>query len=579
MRSGPWWLTTALALAFGQAACTAMQDAQMQSEATMMDGAHGEWTVYGGDLSNTRYAANDQINSDNVQDLNLKWIFQTGIIGSFETTPIVEAGVMYITTPYNHVFAIDAATGRELWHYEHKLGTTIFCCGPNNRGVALADDKVYMATLDAMLIALDKRTGELLWETEIADPEFGYSETVAPTVYQDKVILGISGAEYGIRGFISAYDKDTGELVWRWHTIPAPDEEQPDGTMGWYGNFAETADGINPLNRDIAAEKAAIESGRYADAWQRGGGSNWMTNAIDPDNGVVYATIGNPSPDLYADIRPGDNRWTESLVALDADSGKLIWGYQYVPNDPWDLDAASPPILADVAGEDGAMIPGVIHGGKTGWVYVHDAETGELLRRSEAMIPHENLFTRPTEEGVRMLPGANGGVEWSPGAFNPETRMVYFVNLHQPMTYTVAKEEWEPPTGEPRAAAHTAEQGRLWLGGAFAAIPGEDQWGNVSAVNVDTADIVWQARTEDPMIGGALTTAGNLVFAGEGNGSFNAYDATTGAKLWSFQAGAGVNAAPMSFDLDGTQYIAVAAGGNQQLNFKRGDALLVFALD
>lgn len=523
------------------------------------------WLVYGGNLANTRYVPNDEINTSNVQDLELKWIFQTGIIGSFENTPIVEDGVMYVTTPYNHVFAIDARSGRELWHYEHKLGTTIFCCGPNNRGVALADDKVYMATLDAMLIALDKRTGELVWETEIADPEFGYSETVAPTVYQDKIILGISGAEYGIRGFISAYNKDTGELVWRWHTIPAPDEVQPDGTKGWYGNFANKADGINPLNRDIAAEKAAIESGEYADAWQRGGGSNWMTNAIDPERGLVFATIGNPSPDLWAEIRPGDNRWTESLVALNAETGKLVWGYQYVPHDPWDLDAASPPILADVMGRDGQMVPGVITGGKTGWVYVHHRETGELLRRSENMIPHENLFTPPTEEGIRMLPGANGGVEWSPGAFNPETRMVYYLNLHQPMTYTVKKEPWE--------------KGKLWLGGAFTAIPGEDQWGNVTAVNVDTAEIVWQARTEDPMIGGALTTAGNLVFAGEGNGQFNAYNAVTGQKLWSFQAGAGVNAAPMAFEVDGKLHIAVAAGGNFQLNFKRGDAVLVFALD
>jgi alcohol dehydrogenase (cytochrome c) len=541
-------------------------------------GQSANWLVYGGDLANTRFVPNDEINVGNVADLELKWIFQTGIIGSFENTPIVENGVMYITTPYNHVFAIDARTGRELWHHEHKLGTTIFCCGPNNRGVALADDKVYMATLDAMLIALDKRTGELVWETEIADPDFAYSETVAPTVYQDKIILGISGAEYGIRGFISAYNKDTGELVWRWHTIPAPDEVQPDGTKGWYGTFVEKADGINPLNRDIAAEKAAIQSGQHADAWQRGGGSNWMTNAVDPARGIVYATIGNPSPDLYADIRPGDNRWTESLVALNADTGKLIWGYQYVPHDPWDLDATSPPILADVAGRDGAMIPGVIHGGKTGWVYVHDAMTGELLRRSEAMIPHENLFTQPTEEGVRMLPGANGGVEWSPGALNLETRMVYYVNLHQPMTYTVEKQEWEPPTAEPRPG-HAQAQGRLWLGGAFSAIPGEDQWGNVSAVNVDTAEIVWQARTEDPMIGGALTTAGNLVFAGEGNGNFNAYNAVSGQKLWSFQAGAGVNSAPMAFEVDGKLHIAVAAGGNAQLNYKRGDAILVFALD
>jgi PQQ-dependent dehydrogenase (methanol/ethanol family) len=564
MRKSTLWLSTALACGLGQAACTTNQDGQSE-RVIRAEAADGEWTVYGGDLSNTRYAASDQINAENVKGLHLVWMFQTGVLGSFETTPIVEDGVMYITTPYNHVFAIDARTGQQLWHYEHKLGTTIFCCGPNNRGVALSGDRVYMATLDAMLIALDKKTGALVWETEIADPEFGYSETVAPTIYEDKVILGISGAEYGIRGFISAYNKDTGELVWRWHTIPAPDEVQPDGTRGWNGVFAEKADGINSLNRDIAAEKAAIASGQYDDAWQRGGGSNWMTNAIDPERGLLYAAIGNPSPDLFDAIRPGDNRWTESLVALNVDTGKLVWGYQYVPHDPWDLDAVSPPILADVAGPGGQRVAGVIHGGKTGWVYVHDRETGKLLRRSENMIPHENLFTRPIAEGIRMLPGANGGVEWSPGAFNPDTRMAYYVNLHQPMTYTVKEEPWQ--------------KGKLWLGGAFTAIPGEDQWGNISAVNVDTAKIVWQAKSEDPMIGGALTTAGNLVFTGEGNGSFNAYNATTGAKLWSFQAGAGVNSAPMSFALDGKQYIAVAAGGNFQLNYKLGDAVLVFALD
>jgi alcohol dehydrogenase (cytochrome c) len=565
MRNYGWLLTTALALAFGQTACTAMQDAKMQSEKKMMSmtGAQGDWTVYGGDLSNTRYAASDQINAGNVQNLHLKWLFQTGVLGSFETTPIVEDGVMYITTPYNHVFAIDAHSGQQLWHYEHKLGTTIFCCGPNNRGVALAGDKVYMATLDATLVALDKKTGDVVWETEIADPEFGYSETVAPTVYQNKVILGISGAEYGIRGFISAYDKDSGKLIWRWHTIPEPNEVMPDGTKGWYGNFNNMADGINPLHRDIAAEKAAMA--KYADAWKRGGGSNWMTNAIDPESGLLFATIGNPSPDLYTEIRPGDNRWTESLVALNVDTGKLVWGYQYVPHDPWDLDAVSPPILADVKGAGGQTVPAVITGGKTGWVYVHDRATGKLIRRSDAMIPQENLFTQPTAAGIRMLPGANGGVEWSPGAFNPETRLVYYDNLHQPMTYTAKKEPWQ--------------KGKLWLGGAFTAIAGEDQWGNLSAVNVDTGKIVWQAKSEDPMIGGTLTTAGNLTFAGEGDGSFNAYNAATGAKLWSFQAGAGVNSAPMSFELDGKQYVAVAAGGNFQLNYKLGDAVLVFGLD
>jgi alcohol dehydrogenase (cytochrome c) len=563
MRNSCWWVTTALALAFSQSACTS-QGMRTQSEKPVaMTGAGGGWPVYGGDMSNTRYSASDQINAGNVQTLHLKWLFQTGVIGSFETTPIVEDGVMYITTPYNHLFAIDARTGKELWSYEHKLGTTIFCCGPNNRGVALAGDKVYMATLDAALVALNKKTGDVVWETEIADPEFGYSETVAPTVYGNKVILGISGAEYGIRGFISAYDKDTGKLIWRWHTIPEPNEVMPDGTRGWYGTYSNLADGINPLHRDIAAEKAAAS--KYPDAWKRGGGSNWMTNAIDPERGLLFAAIGNPSPDLYSEIRPGDNRWTESLVALDVNTGKLVWGYQYVPHDPWDLDAVSPPILADVKGADGQTVPAVILGGKTGWVYVHDRQTGKLIRRSDAMIPQENLFTQPTEQGVRMLPGANGGVEWSPGAFNPNTRLVYYDNLHQPMTYKVKKEPWQ--------------QGKLWLGGAFTAIPGEDQWGNVSAVNVDTGKIAWQAKSEDPMIGGTLTTGGNLVFAGEGDGSFNAYNATTGQKLWSFHAGAGVNSAPMTFVIDGKQYVAVAAGGNFQLNYKLGDSLLVFGLD
>ncbi len=523
------------------------------------------WLNYGGDLGQMRYVPNDEINATNVGNLKLKFIHQSGVIGSYETTPIAEDGILYFTTPYNHVFAVDARTGRELWHYEHKLGTTIFCCGPNNRGVAVSGDMVYMATLDAMLIALDKRTGELKWETEIADPEFGYSETQAPVIYEDKIILGISGAEYGIRGFIDAYNKENGERIWRWHTVPEPGEAQPDGAKGWEGVYAEKADGINTLNRDIAAEKEAVASGKYADSWKRGGASMWMTASIDPKRGWVIATTGNPSPDLDGIVRPGDNRWSDSLVAIDAKTGKMVWGYQYVPHDVWDLDAVSPPILTQVKGEDGAMVDGVIHGGKTGWTYVHDLQTGKLIRRSPAMVPHENLFAQPTSEGTRMLPGANGGVEWSPGAFSPNTRMAYYVNLHQPMHYITHSAGWE--------------KGKLWLGSAFVAIPGEEQSGNVTAVNVDTGEISWQAKTEQPMIGGALATAGNLVFTGEGNGQFKAYNATTGEQLWSFQGGAGVNAAPMAFEVDGKLHIAVAAGGNFQLNFKRGDALLVFALD
>jgi len=294
-----------------------------------------------------------------------------------------------------------------------------------------------------------------------------------------------------------------------------------------------------------------------------GGASNWMTDTIDVKTGMLFATLGNPSPDLDGSIRPGDNRWSDSLAALNADTGKLVWAYQYIAHDVWDLDAVSPPILADVKGPDGKMVPAVITGGKTGFVYVHDRATGKLIRRSANMVPHENLFAQPTEAGVRMLPGANGGVEWSPGAYSPLTHDVYFVNLHQPMTYSVKHDPWE--------------KGKLWLAGAFTAIPSEKQWGNVVAVSPETGKIAWEAKTDGPMIGGALATAGGLVFAGEGNGLFKAYDAKTGKVLWWFQCGAGVNSAPMGFEVGGKPYIAVAAGGNFQLKYKLGDSIFVFS--
>ncbi len=524
------------------------------------------WLNYGGDLGQMRYWPGKSITPDTVKNLKVKYIFQTSVVGSFQTTPIVENGIMYITTPYNHVFAVEAATGKELWHFQHKLATNYLCCGPNNRGVAILGDLVFMGTLDSHLIALNKKTGEKEWDVEVADSEMGYSETHAPVIYKDKVIIGISGAEYGIRGFISAYNAKDGSLAWRWHTIPAPDEAGPDGVKGWEGTYVEKADGQNPLNRDVAGEKAAVQSGKFTDAWRRGGGSNWMTSSVDVQRGLVFATTGNPSPDLDGSARPGDNRWSDSLVALDADTGKVKWAYQYLPHDVWDLDSTSPPVLADVRDDSGKMVPAVLHGGKTGWVYANDRETGKLIRRSEPMVPHENLFALPTPgQGTRMLPGANGGVEWSPCAFNPDTRLFYCVNLHQPMHYIVKNEPWE--------------KGKLWLGGAFVAIPGEKQWGNVAAVSPDTGKMMWEARTEQPMIGGTMTTAGGVVFAGEANGAFNAYDAKSGQKVWTFQAGAGVNSAPMAFEVDGKPYVAVAAGGNFQINAKYGDALVVFGLD
>jgi alcohol dehydrogenase (cytochrome c) len=515
-----------------------------------------DWLHSNGSYAQTRYYPGAQINTANVARLKPAFIFQTAVNESMETAPIIVNGVMFITTSFNHVYALDAATGREFWHYAHKMGpVTTFCCGPNNRGVAVAGDRLFMGTLDSKLVALDAKTGRLLWERQIADPDLGYSETMAPTVVDDKVLIGTNGGEYGIRGFVKAFDAGTGKLLWTFYTIPETGQE---------GVWA-TKDATNrDMKRDIEAEKKQLAE-KGADFYKTLGGGVWMTPAIDRGTNTVIFVVGNPSPDLYGAIRPGDNLYTDSIVAIDLNTGKYKWHYQYIAHDIWDLDAASPPILIDVRGPDGQTIPGVIHGGKTGHVYVHDRRTGHLIRFSEAMIPQENMWTLPTPQGARMLPGANGGVEWSPMAFSPKTRLAYAANLHQPMTYQV--EESPYPGGS-----------KLWLGGAFKVIPSEAQWGNLVAVNVDTGKIAWSFKTDQPLIGGVLATAGGLVFNGEGNGYFRAFDAATGKKLWEFQCGAGVNAPATSYMIKGKQYVAVAAGGNTQIDFKRGNSVVVFAL-
>lgn len=289
-----------------------------------------------------------------------------------------------------------------------------------------------------------------------------------------------------------------------------------------------------------------------------------MTPAVDLDSKTAFFVVGNPSPDLYGAERPGDNLYTDSIVAVDLNTGAYKWHYQYVAHDVWDLDAVSPPILTTAKGSDGKDRKVVIHGGKTGHVYVHDRATGELIRFSEAMVPQTGLWTLPTKEGARMDLGANGGVEWSPMAVNPKLRMAYAANLIQPMTYHV------------EAAAYPG--GKLWLGGAFKTIPGGTQTGRLSAINLDTGKIAWEVNTPQPLMGGLLATAGGLVFNGEGNGWFKAFDAKNGKELWKFNCGAGANAPAVSYMVNGKQYIAVAAGGNTQLDFKRGNSIFVFAL-
>jgi PQQ-dependent dehydrogenase (methanol/ethanol family) len=508
-----------------------------------------------GSYSQTRYHPASQINTGNVGKLRPAFQFQTEVLESMETAPIVVDGIMYITTSYNHVYALDAKTGKEFWHYKHKQGpVTTYCCGPNNRGVAILGDRVFMGTLDAKLVALDAKTGKPVWSTQIADPEEGYSETMAPVAVNGKILIGTNGGEYGIRGFVKAYDANDGKLVWTFNTVPDKGHEGV-----WAVNDAT---GRN-MHRDIAAEKAQFAS-QGGEFFKTLGGGVWMAPAVDLETSTVFFVVGNPSPDLYGKERPGDNLYTDSIVAVDLNTGAYKWHFQYVAHDVWDLDAVSPVILTEAKGKDGKMRKVAIHGGKTGHIYVHDRATGELIRYSDAMIPQENMWVLPTPSGARMLPGANGGVEWSPMAVNPKLRLAYAANLHQPMTYHV--EESKYPGG------------KLWLGGAFKTIAAEKQWGRLAAVNLDTGKIAWQFDTEQPLIGGVLATAGDLVFNGEGNGLFRAFHAKTGKKLWEYQAGAGVNAPPVSYTVGGKQYIAVAAGGNTQLDFKRGNSVIVFAL-
>jgi alcohol dehydrogenase (cytochrome c) len=524
----------------------------------MLDGADKEgsqWLQVNGGYSQSRFAPQSQINTGNVKKLAPAFVFQTGVLESMETAPLVVGDVMFLTTSFNHVYAINAVTGQEYWHYKHKMGAiTTYCCGPNNRGVAAFDGKLYMGTLDAKLVALDAKTGKLMWETQIEDPELGYSETMAPVAVDGKVLIGTNGGEYGVRGFVKAYDAKDGKLLWTFFTIPDKGHEG-----AWAVNDAT---GRNML-RDIAAEKKALADGG-GDFYKTLGGGVWMTPAIDRETKTAFFVAGNPSPDLYGAERPGDNLYTNSIIAVDLDTGKYKWHFQYIAHDVWDLDAVSPVILTEAKGKDGKMRKVAIHGGKTGHVYVHDRATGELIRFSEAMVPQENMWVLPTANGARMLPGANGGVEWNPMAVNPKLGMAYAANLHQPMTYHVEPAKYPG--------------GKLWLGGAFKTVAAEKQWGRLAAVDLSSGKLVWKADTDQPLMGGVLATAGSLVFTGEGNGAFNAYDAKNGKKLWSFQCGAGVNAPAVSYSIGGKQYIAVAAGGNNQLDFKRGNSVFVFAL-
>ncbi|GAC1581827.1 MAG: hypothetical protein NVS3B7_17060 [Candidatus Elarobacter sp.] len=501
----------------------------------MMTGAasdNANWVLPGRTYDNARYSPLTQIDSGNVGSLMLAGIAQTGMTASFETTPIVIDGVMYVTTPTvdskMKVMALDATNGRPYWESTYNLGTFQICCGPVNRGAALGYGMVYVLTLDDKLLALDAATGASRWSSTVADASVGFSETMTPQIYDGMVIVGSAGGEWPIRGFVAAYDAKTGKKRWQW------DATDPKT----YGG----------------------------DSWKRGGAMVWTTPANDTATNQVIFSTGNPNPDLNGDYRKGDNLYSDSIVSLDVHTGKLKWYYQEIKHDVWDYDAVSPVVLFDVH-VDGKTIPAAGEAGKVGWFFIVDRRNGKLIRKSDPYVAmSKNMFSQPTKKGVVMLPGANGGAEWSPPAYSPQTHYAYVMGMDQLMKFSTQPEAYQ--------------KGRIRLGSAFSNIePHGVQDGRFVAIDTETGKIAWTVMTPEPLIGGALATAGNLVFFGEGNGWFDALDAKEGKNLWRYYLGAGVNAPPVTYTVNGQQYIAVAAGGNFQLSFPYGDTIAIFKLN
>lgn len=574
------------------AACNINSDQKVSQKAI-------DWPSYGNDYTSQRFSTAQQINTENVKDLTLAWQHNSGVVASFQTAPIVQQGIMYFSLPFNHVVAVDATNGKELWRYEHERRKDWkMCCGPQNRGVAVSDGKVFIGTVDARLVALDARNGTKVWDIDVVDAAIsregqetlsqddpnkdrkvtggtGIGIGMAPVVYKGKVIIGITGVGYGLHidnprddaplgavigvagrfgrpGFLAAFDVNDGQRIWQFDTIP---------TTGWEGDFTQTtADGVT-LDRDIAAEKADLA--KYPDAASLGGGSAWSTPAIDSEHDILYFGTGNPSPQMNDVSRPGDNLYTVSLIALDTNTGELKWHYQQVPHDLWGYDLASPPVLFDFQ-QDGKTIPAVGQAGKTGWFYIHNRLTGELLLKSEAFVPQKNMFAKATFEGTVLYPGILGGSNWSPVSVDPDKQLTFVAGIHSPIKYTL--HETAAKDGNPAIRYASSE-------------PTDDpSWGLLSAIDLTTGKIAWQNKTEQPLVGGSLATAGGLVFMGEGNGNFNAYNSQTGALLWQTKSAYGVNAPPISYTVDGVQYIAVASGGNRIMGFKEGDAMLAYKL-
>jgi len=503
--------------------------AQVSYERLLKAGHEPEnWLTYSGDYRAHHFSELKEVDRSNVKRLSVQWVFQSAVLGKFEATPLVVDGMMYVTGPDNVAYGLDARTGRRVWRYVRALPEKVRpCCGRVNRGFAIVDDRLFMSTLDAHVIALDRKTGNVLWDTDAADYTQGNSFTVAPLVVKDKVIVGISGGEYGIRGFIDAYDTATGKRAWRFYTVPAKGEK---GSETWQG------EGIN-----------------------HGGAPAWVTGAYDPELNLLYWPTGNPSPSNYGGERGGDNLYSNCMLALNPDTGHLKWYFQFTPHDLHDWDATEIPVLLDteVGGKPRQLL---LQADRNGFFYALDRASGEFIfakpfarqtwakEMSATGRPVVISAADPTDAGVRACPGAIGATNFMSPSYSPQTGLFYVEAREQCDVFSTAPQRYQA--------------GRVYIGSAYNPAPNEKDWGALRAIDPRTGDIKWEFKRQSAGWAGALATAGGLVFTGDIEGYFMAIDAQTGKDLWHFQTGSAIYAAPITYRLDGRQYVAIASGTN-----------------
>ena len=490
----------------------------------------GKWLTYGGDYNGTRHSPLTQLTPENVGQLTAQWTFQTGTLGSFQTTPLVIDGIIYATGYQNHAWAIDARTGRPIWRYRRNLPDDLHnCCGAVNRGFAALGDRLFMTTIDAHLIALDMKTGDVLWDTELADFKVGYSATVAPLVVKDKVIVGIAGAEFGIRGFIDAYDAQSGKRAWRFYTVASPDD--PIGGRTWPPN---------------------------SDAYQRGGGSIWVTGTYDPQQNLVFFGTGNPGPDYYSNAREGDNLYTASLVAIEADTGRMRWHYQFTPHDVHDWDSTQVPVLADLP-INGQPRKVVMFANRNGFFYTIDRVTGKVIVAKPFV---ETTWAKeigpdgrpvllpghlPDEEGTKTCPDLGGGTNFMSPSYDPTSRLFFVTARETCATYFAFDQKFKP--------------GEQFESGGTTRPRDQKNFGALRAIDPVTATMKWEFRYPSVSSSGVLTTASGLVFAGDGDGNIMAFDSRTGKNLWHYQLGFAMRStAGTTYMLDGRQHLLVPSG-------------------